>query len=116
MGPGARRGAAGARPARTRQGAPLGAPRDARRRSGWPSWRAIFAARSGRSRGRTSSAWTRTGNVVVYQGVPWDLGGGVHLYRARYVSQLQAVQLTPAERASLFDHELVLVRLAPATG
>jgi protein phosphatase len=46
------------------------------------------------------------GHVAVYQGVPWDLGGGVHLYRARYVSQLQAVQLTSSERAVLFDHEL----------
>ena len=46
------------------------------------------------------------GRVVVYQGVPWDLGGGVHLYRAKYVSQLQAVQLTEAERESLFNHSL----------
>jgi serine/threonine protein phosphatase PrpC len=46
------------------------------------------------------------GHVVVYQGVPWDLGGGVHLYRAKYVSQLQAVQLTQPERESLFDHSL----------
>jgi PPM family protein phosphatase len=58
------------------------------------------------------------GNVVVYQGVPWDLGGGVDLYRARYVSRLQAVQLSPSERASLFDHSLVSydearARLAP---
>ena len=46
------------------------------------------------------------GNVVVYQGVPWGLGGGVDLYRPRYVSRLQAVQLTEAERAALFDHSL----------
>jgi PPM family protein phosphatase len=46
------------------------------------------------------------GHIAVYQGVPWDLGGGVHLYRARYVSQLQAVQLTASERAVLLDHEL----------
>jgi PPM family protein phosphatase len=46
------------------------------------------------------------GNVAVYQGIPWDLGGGVHLYRAKYVSQLQAVQLTPSERATLLDHKL----------
>jgi hypothetical protein len=46
------------------------------------------------------------GHVAVYQGLPWDLGGGVHLYRARYVSQLQAVQLTASERAVLLDHEL----------
>jgi PPM family protein phosphatase len=46
------------------------------------------------------------GNVAVYQGVPWELGAGIHLYRARYVSQLKAVQLTQEERASLFDHHL----------
>jgi hypothetical protein len=46
------------------------------------------------------------GEVAVYQGLPWDLGGGVHLYRPRYVSQLQAVQLTPSERAVLLDHKL----------
>jgi PPM family protein phosphatase len=46
------------------------------------------------------------GHVAVYQGIPWDVGGGVHLYRARYVSQLQAVQLTPSERALLLDHAL----------
>jgi serine/threonine protein phosphatase PrpC len=46
------------------------------------------------------------GNVAVYQGLPWDLGGGVHLYRPRYVSQLQAVQLTASERAVLLDHKL----------
>jgi hypothetical protein len=58
------------------------------------------------------------GDVAVYQGVPWDLGAGVHLYRAKYVSQLQAVQLTEAERKALFDHSLVSYdsardRLAP---
>jgi serine/threonine protein phosphatase PrpC len=47
------------------------------------------------------------GNVVVYQGVPWGLGGGIDLYRARYVSRLRAVQLSPSERAALFDHALV---------
>jgi serine/threonine protein phosphatase PrpC len=46
------------------------------------------------------------GNVAIYQGVPWELGGGVHLYRAKYVSQLQALQLTPSERAALLDHKL----------
>jgi PPM family protein phosphatase len=47
------------------------------------------------------------GNVVVYQGVPFDLTAGTGLYRERYVSRLQASQLSPEERASLFDHELV---------
>jgi hypothetical protein len=31
----------------------------------------------------------------------------VKLYRETYVSQLQAFQLSPEERAELFDHELV---------
>lgn len=48
------------------------------------------------------------GRVAVYQGVPWDLfGGAVKLYRERYVSQLRTFQLSPEERAKLFDHELV---------
>jgi protein phosphatase len=46
------------------------------------------------------------GRVAVYQGLPWTLGAGLDLYRARYVSQLRAVQLSAAERAALFDHEL----------
>ncbi|HEX5467497.1 MAG TPA: Stp1/IreP family PP2C-type Ser/Thr phosphatase [Gaiellaceae bacterium] len=58
------------------------------------------------------------GNVAVYQGVPWDLGAGIHLYRARYVSRLQAVQLSQAERESLLGHDLTSYdtardRLAP---
>jgi protein phosphatase len=58
------------------------------------------------------------GNVVVYQGVPWGLGGGIDLYRPKYVSRLQAVQLTEAERRELFDHALTSyddarARLAP---
>ena len=47
------------------------------------------------------------GRVAVYQGVPWDLGGGVKLYREVYVSRLLAEQLTPEERRGLFDHSLV---------
>jgi serine/threonine protein phosphatase PrpC len=47
------------------------------------------------------------GNVTVYQGVPFDLSDGVGLYRERYVSRVQASQLSPAEREALFDHELV---------
>jgi PPM family protein phosphatase len=58
------------------------------------------------------------GNVVVYQGVPWELGGGIDLFRARYVSRLQAVQLAEPERKSLFNHNLISYdeardRLAP---
>ena len=47
------------------------------------------------------------GNVVVYQGVPFDIRDGVGFYRERYVSQLQASQLSEEERADLFDHALV---------
>lgn len=47
------------------------------------------------------------GRIAVYQGLPWTLGAGLDLYRARYVSQLRAVQLTPGERAALFDHDLL---------
>jgi PPM family protein phosphatase len=47
------------------------------------------------------------GNVVVYQGVPYGLGGGIDLFRPRYVSRLQAVQLSAGERADLFDHALL---------
>jgi serine/threonine protein phosphatase PrpC len=58
------------------------------------------------------------GNVVVYQGVPWELGGGIDLFRPRYVSRLQAGQLTEPERRSLFSHDLISYdtardRLAP---
>ena len=47
------------------------------------------------------------GKVVVYQGVPFDLTESTGLYRERYVSRIHASQLSPEERASLFDHELV---------
>jgi hypothetical protein len=56
--------------------------------------------------------------VAVYQGVPWDLAGDVKLYRETYVSRLLAVQLSPAERTELFDHDLTgeeaaLARIRP---
>jgi protein phosphatase len=46
------------------------------------------------------------GHVAVYQGVPWDLGGGVKLYRLIYESPLLAAQLSRPERRQLFDHDL----------
>ncbi len=46
------------------------------------------------------------GHVAVYQGVPWDLGGGVHLYRLVYESPLLAAQLSRGERQKLFNHDL----------
>jgi serine/threonine protein phosphatase PrpC len=66
----------------------------------------VAAALWGMSRANFIGA-DEEGNVVVYQGVPWGLGGGVDLYRPRYVSRLQAVQLTDAERSALFDHSLL---------
>jgi serine/threonine protein phosphatase PrpC len=47
------------------------------------------------------------GRVAVYQGLPYDVGGGVSLYRARYLSALHAAQLSREERIDLFDHELL---------
>jgi serine/threonine protein phosphatase PrpC len=46
------------------------------------------------------------GHVAVYQGVPWDLGLGVRLYRLVYESPLLAANLSQAERRRLFDHNL----------
>ncbi len=46
------------------------------------------------------------GHVAVYQGVPWNIVGNVHLYRTVYVSPLLAAQLSQAERRKLFDHDL----------
>ena len=47
------------------------------------------------------------GRIAVYQGLPYDVGGGVSLYRARYVSTLRAAQLSQDERRRLFDHDLM---------
>ena len=46
------------------------------------------------------------GHVAVYQGVPWSLGDGIHLYRIVYKSPLLAAQLSQGERQRLFDHDL----------
>jgi len=46
------------------------------------------------------------GHVAVYQGVPWNIAGDVHLYRTVYVSPLLAAQLSRPERKKLFDHNL----------
>jgi serine/threonine protein phosphatase PrpC len=46
------------------------------------------------------------GHVAVYQGLPWNVAGNLHLYRAVYVSPLLAVQLSAPERKQLFDHSL----------
>jgi hypothetical protein len=46
------------------------------------------------------------GHLAVYQGVPWDLGFGVKLYRKVYESPLLTANLTETERRSLLDHDL----------
>jgi PPM family protein phosphatase len=46
------------------------------------------------------------GHVAVYQGVPWNIVGDLHLYRTTYVSPLLAAQLNRDERRKLFDHTL----------
>ena len=47
------------------------------------------------------------GRVAVYQGLPYDLPGGIHLYRAvRVSSRLYAAQLTVSERRRFFNHNL----------
>ena len=54
------------------------------------------------------------GYIVVYQGVPFDVTESTGLYRERYVSRLQASQLSPEERAALLDHQLVSYERARA--
>ena len=60
----------------------------------WGLWRSHFVGAEA------------NGHVAVYQGVPWNIVGDMHLYRATYVSPLLAAQLSQAERRKLFDHSL----------
>jgi protein phosphatase len=46
------------------------------------------------------------GHVAVYQGVPWNIAGNLHLYRTVYSSPLLVAQLSRPERKKLFDHSL----------
>ena len=46
------------------------------------------------------------GKLAVYQGFPWDIAGGVRLYRLRYESPVLAGELSQAERRRLFGHDL----------
>jgi PPM family protein phosphatase len=48
----------------------------------------------------------KDGHVAVYQGFPWNIVGGVRLYRMRYESPVLAGQLSQGERRKLFDHNL----------
>jgi protein phosphatase len=47
-----------------------------------------------------------TGKVAVYQGVPYDLGGGVKLFTLVHLSRIPAATLPAARRRHLFDHHL----------
>jgi serine/threonine protein phosphatase PrpC len=47
-----------------------------------------------------------TGKVAVYQGIPYDLGGGVKLFTLVHVSRIPAATLPAARRKRLFDHAL----------
>jgi len=47
------------------------------------------------------------GYVAIYQGLPYNLPGGIHLYRpVRVSSRLLAAQLSEQERQRLFGHDL----------
>jgi hypothetical protein len=60
----------------------------------WGLWRSHFV-------GAESN-----GHVAVYQGVPWNVAGNLHLYRTVYESPLLVAQLNRQERRKLFDHSL----------
>ena len=47
-----------------------------------------------------------TGKVAVYQGVPYDLGGGVKLFSLVHRSRVPAATLPAVRRRQLFDHSL----------
>jgi PPM family protein phosphatase len=46
------------------------------------------------------------GKIAVYQGFPWNIAGGVRLYRLRYESPVLAGELSQPERRRLFGHDL----------
>jgi protein phosphatase len=46
------------------------------------------------------------GKIAVYQGFPWNIAGGVKLYRMRYESPVLAGELSQSERRKLFGHDL----------
>ncbi len=47
-----------------------------------------------------------TGRVAVYQGLPYDLGGGVKLFSLVHRSRVPAATLPATRRRHLFDHSL----------
>jgi protein phosphatase len=46
------------------------------------------------------------GQVTLYQGVPYDLPGGIHLYSPSFVSGVNATEVDPTRRSRLLDHTL----------
>jgi protein phosphatase len=46
------------------------------------------------------------GFIAVYQGLPYDLPAGIHLYREEFVSGVSAAALAPVRRDKLLDHKL----------
>jgi protein phosphatase len=48
----------------------------------------------------------KMGFVSVYQGLPYDLPAGIHLYREQFVSGVSAATLTAPRRDKLLDHKL----------
>jgi serine/threonine protein phosphatase PrpC len=47
-----------------------------------------------------------TGKVAIYQGLPYDLGGGVKLFSLVHLSRIPAATLPAGRRRHLFDHSL----------
>ncbi|HEY3612416.1 MAG TPA: Stp1/IreP family PP2C-type Ser/Thr phosphatase [Gaiellales bacterium] len=47
-----------------------------------------------------------TGKVAIYQGLPYDLGGGVKLFSIVHRSRIPAATLPATKRRHLFDHSL----------
>ena len=47
-----------------------------------------------------------SGFVSVYQGLPYNLPAGIHLYREQFVSSVNAATLPQAQRGKLLDHKL----------
>jgi len=47
-----------------------------------------------------------TGRVEIYQGVPWELFGGIKLYHVVRVTSITYASLDPQTRKDLFDHRL----------
>ncbi|HEY5389658.1 MAG TPA: hypothetical protein VIJ83_03805, partial [Solirubrobacteraceae bacterium] len=47
-----------------------------------------------------------SGQVAIYNGLPYSLPGGIHLYTEYFVSGVTVAELSPAERQRLFNNEL----------